>query len=307
MPRVYHSYHFAATQISGIPLVLMIDKADGGPAPAAITRQFQFTLRTLEGGRHGEIIPVYVGDQLSSFHRKRLVDLKVPFIIPGNQLYLPMLGLDLREHFRQLQQSRQTFSPSTQLAVLSILLQPSTGEVTPSELAQRLGYSKMTLTRVFNELEGSQIVQIEQRGRERCLTAPEDRKSLWYAAQPFLESPVRWRYFVTQRAINDAPLVAAPPTAGVTALAHYSMISAPPIPEVALSSPEWRRLTTRKHLTPQAEPEPDAVAVEVWWYDPAKLANGGVVDPLSLSLSFQQSEDERIEAAVEEMIQGMQW
>lgn len=48
-------------------------------------------------------------------------------------------------------------------------------------------------------------------------------------------------------------------------------------------------------------------AVEAWWYDPAKLANGGVVDPLSLSLSFQQSEDERIEAAVEEMIQGMQW
>ncbi len=30
---------------------------------------------------------------------------KVPFIVPGNQLYLPDLGLDLREYFRQ----RMTF------------------------------------------------------------------------------------------------------------------------------------------------------------------------------------------------------
>jgi hypothetical protein len=30
-----------------------------------------------------------------------LIEQKVSFIVPGNQLYLPDLGLDLREYFRQ--------------------------------------------------------------------------------------------------------------------------------------------------------------------------------------------------------------
>ena len=38
---------------------------------------------------------------MASYERKRLIEQKVPSIVPGNQLYLPDLGLDLREYFRR--------------------------------------------------------------------------------------------------------------------------------------------------------------------------------------------------------------
>ena len=42
---------------------------------------------------------IFVDASISSFNRKRLIEYKVPFVIPGNQMYLPDLGIDLREHF----------------------------------------------------------------------------------------------------------------------------------------------------------------------------------------------------------------
>ena len=42
----------------------------------------------------------------------QLVEQRVPFIVPGNQMYLPPLGLDFREHFRRLQAERPTPTPA---------------------------------------------------------------------------------------------------------------------------------------------------------------------------------------------------
>lgn len=43
----------------------------------------------------GQMPVVYVTTTLASYERKRLVQQKVPFIVPGNQLYLPELAIDL--------------------------------------------------------------------------------------------------------------------------------------------------------------------------------------------------------------------
>jgi len=40
------------------------------------------------------------GSGVSSFERKRLINHRVSFIVPGKQLYLPFLAVDLRESFR---------------------------------------------------------------------------------------------------------------------------------------------------------------------------------------------------------------
>ncbi|MCK7468892.1 MAG: hypothetical protein MZU91_12730 [Desulfosudis oleivorans] len=51
---------------------------------------------------------VYVTRTLASYERKRLIEQKVPFLVPGNQLYLPDLGIDLREYFRKPTIAAQT-------------------------------------------------------------------------------------------------------------------------------------------------------------------------------------------------------
>lgn len=48
------------------------------------------------------------------------------------------------------------------------------------------------------------------------------------------------------------------------------------------------------------------VAVELWRYDPKKLADSKTVDVLSLALSLEDDRDERVEEAVEEML-GNLW
>ena len=44
------------------------------------------------------------------------------------------------------------------------------------------------------------------------------------------------------------------------------------------------------------------VAVEMWRYNPRKLSTRNVVDELSLALALREDADERVEEAVEEML-----
>ena len=44
------------------------------------------------------------------------------------------------------------------------------------------------------------------------------------------------------------------------------------------------------------------VAVEMWRYNPRKLSTQNVVDELSLALALREDADERVEEAVEKML-----
>ena len=44
------------------------------------------------------------------------------------------------------------------------------------------------------------------------------------------------------------------------------------------------------------------IAVEMWRYSPQKLSTRNIVDELSLALALQEDADERVEEAVEEML-----
>ena len=59
--------------------------------------------------------------------------------------------------------------------------------------------------------------------------------------------------------------------------------------------------------TKSPSPVPGALEISVWSYAPSLLAKGNAVDRLSLYLSLKESQDERIEAALEEMMRELQW
>jgi hypothetical protein len=56
-------------------------------------------------------------------------------------------------------------------------------------------------------------------------------------------------------------------------------------------------------------PESDTsrTTIEVWNYDPNIFARYGTVDRFSLYLSLKDKKDERIEAALSEMIDNIEW
>jgi hypothetical protein len=246
---------------------------------------------------------VYVRARVTAYNRKRLIEHKLPFVVPGNQMYLPMLGIDLREHFKKLRTETHKFSPSTQALFIYVLLHGTTRKVfTPTEMAGILGYSAMTMTRAFDELESANLGDIFLEGRERCVRFANSPRNTWARAQPFLRSPVKKRHHI-ELLTADLP----GHRAGLTALADYTMLAEPTSPVVALSGENWKSLKHRHLINEFPSAEPGALEIEVWGYAPGLFAEGEVVDRLSLYLSLKESKDERIEAALEEMMKGLQW
>ncbi|MFO7902273.1 MAG: hypothetical protein R6U98_06415 [Pirellulaceae bacterium] len=289
-------YSFYEAQILELPCLLMADQGEESPAAATIRKHMEH----VRSKWTGEII--YVRSQLAAYQRKRLIEQKVPFIVPGNQMYLPMLGIDLREHFRRLRQAASTLSPATQVVVLHALLCSDERLHTPTELAERLGYTKMTMTRVFNELDAEDLGHISMQGRQRCLTFKGARQELWQKALPFLRSPVKQRQHVRLTAHKRIGSIA-----GLSALASYSMLAAPSISTVATSVGRWRAFQQRDDFARTAADDPESQQVEVWSYDPDLFSHGQLVDRLSLFLSLRDNEDERVEAAMEEMMEAVSW
>lgn len=290
------AYCFYEAKLLELACLLMVDQGEEGLAAATIRKHMDHVRPKWDS----EII--YVRGQVAAYQRKRLIEQKVPFVVPGNQLYLPMLAIDLREHFHRLRHTSPALSPATQVVVLHALLRGDDRCHTPAALAKELGYTKMTMSRVFNELEAEDLAEIAMRGRQRSLVFKNGRQDLWNKALPLLRSPVKRRQHVCVTFQNGVG-----PTAGLSALARYTMLAAPPISTIAISAQRWKRLQQQDDFTRAAVDDPGSQEVEVWSYDPGLLSDGKIVDRLSLFLSLRENEDERVEAAMKEMMEGMSW
>lgn len=289
-------YGFAEIHLLGIHCLLVVDTGPAEQSPAALRKHVDL----LQARQTADVI--YVRARMTAYNRKRLIEHKVPFIVPGNQMYLPMLAMDLREHFRKLPSQLALFSPSTQALVIHTLLRGTEEVLIPLEMARRLGYSAMTMTRAFDELEAANLGQVTVRGRQRCLRFTERPQELWTKAQPFLRSPVSKRVFIRR---TEAPVGGL--RAGLSALAQYSMLAAPAYTTYALSREDWKSLRQRHEPIAVPTPDPDAHEIEIWSYPPALFADRGLVDPLSLYLSLKDDRNERIEASLNEMMRKLGW
>jgi DNA-binding MarR family transcriptional regulator len=295
-PLVKDQYRFAEIRLLQTNCLLMVDSDKGERSPATVRKHMDLVQK-----KTGAVL-VYVRPQVTAYNRKRLIEHKVSFIVPGNQIYLPVLGIDLREHFKRLRAERPTLGPATQVLVLHALLHDVRDVLTPAEQANRLGYSRMTMTRAFDELEAARLGEIKMCGRQRCLRFPANARALWIRAKPLLRTPVIKRLF-----IRPIPLGPFAMLAGLAALARYTMLAPPPHPVHALAKPDWKRVRQRHKLVELPELDAEAQEIEVWSYRPALLADDNLVDRLSLFLSLRDNRDERVESALEELMRTLPW
>jgi hypothetical protein len=250
---------------------------------------------------------VYVTDTLASYERKRLIEQKVPFIVPGNQLYLPDLGIDLREYFRRKPQSPEhALSPATQAMLIKALLNKSTQAIwQPGATAAEFGYTPMTLSRAVNELTTAGIVTLQRTGKERWLHMNRPPAETWHVAKPLLRSPVKRSVWILRTAKLQPERRL--PLAGLSALALYSRLAEPAQSVFAVDFGEWKILTQDGLPPPLPEPLVDAFRLQIWNYTPMPTPDNKAVDPLSLTLSLQNDSDERVQGALEELQEQFPW
>ena len=240
-----------------------------------------------------------VTQSLPTYVRKRLIEKGIAFVIPKVQMYLPALGMDLRaRQGRSPTLSVERFSPATQVVLIYWLLGRIKGAMTPLELSKQLGYSNMTMSRTLDELEGSKIAQVERIGRERLVTFQRDCKTIWQEALPKLRNPVSRTIRIATKNLDKWDLLPA----GLTALSNHSMLSETAYPEYSLSRDTWK-IMEKTGVEEIPVEEPGTCLLQVWCYDPKILKVDGHVDPFSLFLSLKDENDERIEMALEEMIE----
>jgi len=290
-------YDFFHTEFMALPCVFILAK-DINEATPALVRKHIDLLRPKNGGK--EII--YVQKQLSSFNRKRLIEQKVCFVIPGNQMYLPFLGIDLREHFKKLQPQLETLSPSAQIIILGALLKGQQEVLRLYDLSRQYGYSVMTMSRAFREIESLGLAEISSRVRRREMILKGTKKEVWEKSVEFLRNPVIQRLY-----LDRSVMVPDGICAGLSALAGYSSLAEPVTPVWAVSRGAARDLRLKYRTDEFTVKDPDCNEIEVWSYDPKIFATDGVVDKLSLYLSFKEMQDERIQIARVQMMREMQW
>ena len=246
---------------------------------------------------------VLVLPQIRSFERRRLIQKRIPFIVPHRQMYLPMLLTDLRETFApRIRGDLKTMSWVAQVVLLRHLLFHDMTECSLSRIAEMLGYTPMAISLAVDDLVSLDLCERLQLGREKRIRFRATPHELWRTALPHLRTPVKKALLV--REVDQR--FETSPRAGLTALSDKTNIASNTVFTIAWSEDELREATVKK--APEiAEFDEDAQAiVEVWAYSPKSLATGAAVDPLSLFLCFRDDPDERIQAALEQLVEEIE-
>ena len=85
------------------------------------------------------------------------------------------------------------------------------------------------------------------------------------------------------------------------------MIAEPRLPVTAISHKRWLALTKEASGPDLVDRDAAGGEVEVWKYEPREHDRPGIVDPLSLLLSLRQTADERVEQALDALMEQVRW
>lgn len=248
---------------------------------------------------------IYAASALASYQRRYLIEQRVPFVVPGNQLYLPDLGIDLREYFRkQTSSTPKNLSPASQAVLIRMLLTATRSEAWASaELAYDLGYSQMTLSRAVRELEAAGLVGISAEGRVKVIRLSAPPAEIWTRASDLMRTPIKSRVRV-RHLPTDVERNA--PIAGISALSRTTMLAEPMTVTRAISTEMWNLLRGGE-IAMASDWDTSATELEIWRYAPTLGEQRSVVDPLSLTLSLRDDKDERVQLALEELEGQYPW
>lgn len=289
------SYNFFDTHIVGRRCVILAAH-DNIATPSEIAKHVLLVRASVDA------VVVFSASFLTAHNRSRLISQGIAFVVPGNQLYIPELAMDLREHFRTAKPRQvEALSPAAQAVLFHYILRLDKKATTASTIAKHLRYSAMSIGRAFDDLAALQIAKTERRGKERHILFNSEGRKLLEATRKLLTSPVR-----TTRYITHLPNAANFKIAGESALAELTDLSKPQIKTYAVAASDWTSAAKMFGLIETDERE-TSIALETWSYDPSGLSNGMTVDPLSLYAQFSDHRDERIAMAAEKLLECIAW
>lgn len=249
--------------------------------------------------RYTSRTPVLVFEELRLSQRNTLVQARIPFIVPDCQIYLPGVFMNLNEKMEMKKEYGKQFSAATQV-VFAFLLLNDIKETNARKLAVQLPYSTATLNRALSELVSRGLLYTEGRNTRKQYRRIE-KKQYWEEGKKYLFDPVKKTFF-TKRIARPGNMLMS----NELALTRLSF---------SLNQERaWYYATTaagletidKKTFIDKYDIFDDKFAViEQFKYDPEILAKGDYIDVISLYAEFKDSTEERIQIALDEIMEGV--
>lgn len=247
---------------------------------------------------------VFILSVLPSNTRNRMVQKGIPFIVPGTQAFLPGALVDLRERFpKPSGKGRSSLSPTAQLTLLYHLEREPLSGLPLNSIAEKLHCSAMMLSKVKDELEETNIGEVERIGRSMTLKFPASNRALWDLAQDRLTSPVKKTRWVRWMREPGYPALLS----GISALSRRTMLANDRLPTYAFGPKMLESYLEQGIITGCRDSDQATAKMEVWSYEPKLLGDNESVDPLSLYLSLRYTADERVQQQLERLMEEVKW
>ncbi len=242
---------------------------------------------------------VFVLPFLQAYNRKRLIQKQVAFIVPGKQMFIPQLFIDLRDYRAAVPTKNKQLLPAAQCLLFFHLLKENLEWLPLKTIAGKLNYTQATVTRAVQALAEKEIAQKILKNKQVQIQFKGRAYDLWDKALPVLQNPVKKVYFLDQMQKKDFFYEAS-----FTALGHYTNLEGSNKRYYAVSGKDFQRLK-KDNKNQIVEGDAGEITIQVWKYNPGILAKKGIVDPLSLYLTLKDEQDERVEMELEKMIKRL--
>lgn len=239
---------------------------------------------------------VFCPVSVDAYERKQLIRRRLAFILPGKQVYIPSLIISLSEIKKENQKNRKHLSPSAQCLILYHLQNTSIEGKSLTEISALFrDYNLMALSRACKEFVSKNLCTVTG-NKEKHLKFKYSGLQLWNALLPYLQSPVVKRLYA-----DSVPELKGECLSGDSALAQFSELVEPVSAAYAISKKNYSKV--KDTITDNESSFAGKDCLEIWSYQPdAAGKQKGIADPLSLSLCYRDSADERIQQAVNNLV-----
>lgn len=276
------AYSIYDTEIMGMPVILMEVKNPKIVTPLQLQKHQKLVMAKTA------MPVVFVLERIASYNLLRLATARVNFIVPGKQIFVPTLMMNMKK-VKDGIVLEEEFMPAMAQCILIYHIEHGglTGK-SACELAEQFHVSYPNISRALRWLEKKGLCLLNGT-KSKSLAFDEDCRGLWEKALPLMPSPVE-RIVYTDQYLENSKL------AGESAMEDLTMLAGPQTPVIAVSKTEAK--VHKSHLFKHE----GKYVVEVWRYDPNLLTTGSIVDPLSLYLSMKASNDERIQIELDKLV-----
>lgn len=280
------SYDFAVAILNGCRCIMLSSTEEIVTLPA-LKKQIK-KIQEIEN------IPVVIKlPTISSYRRKKMIESGVPFIT-GKQAFLPFMGTFLtKENEENVEVTKLMFS-AQQLALM--YLYNNSKKLYVSDATKKLPFTAMTMSRAVKQLEATGLFHATKDGVNKVIESDYCEVELYEKIKEYMTSPIRKIGYLNKDDITTDMILA-----GDGVLSEATMLNPNRVKTYAV----YAKFFAKENLVNELIDPDEQVRVELWEYDPKQFSVDNMADRLSVALSFIGNEDERVEEAIEELVEGV--